>query len=60
MKNVRLSLWLLLASQVILLLSGLIQRPSSWTMTILSVFVPLVVIAVLGLMLAGYISPGKR
>jgi hypothetical protein len=60
MKNTRLALWLLLSSQLLLLLSSLMQPPSSTVTIILRIIVPIVLIAIFGLMLAGFISPKRR
>jgi len=60
MNNGRLSLWLLLASQLIFLLSSLIDRPTSLVTTIIRVVLPLILVVIIGLILAGYISPRKR
>ena len=60
METKRTSLWLILASQALFLLSSLIDAPSSLVMIILRVTVPLLIVAYLGLMLAGYVSPRKR
>jgi hypothetical protein len=57
MKNMRGSLWLLLFSQVLFLIGGLIEPPTSWVMIILRVVVPLLAIVYIGLILAGYIHP---
>jgi hypothetical protein len=60
MKDNRLALWLLLASQLLFLVSSLIEPPSSVLLIILRVVLPLVMVAYIGLILAGYISPRKR
>jgi hypothetical protein len=60
MKNNRSALWLLLASQVLFLVSSLIDPPTGLLIIILRVVVPLIIIAYIGLLLAGFISPGKR
>jgi hypothetical protein len=60
MENNRSALWLVLFSQLLFLVSSLIEWPSSLLMVILRVVLPLIVVAYIGLMLAGYISPGKR
>jgi hypothetical protein len=51
MKNTRAALWLMISSQALFLVSGLIDPPSSWLMIILRVVVPLILIAYFGLML---------
>jgi hypothetical protein len=60
MKNMRRTLWLLLFSQVMFLVSSLIDPPTSWLMILLRGVVPLLAILYIGLMLAGYIRPGKK
>jgi hypothetical protein len=54
------ALLLLLVSQLLFLVSSLIEPPSGLLMIILRLGLPLAVIAYVGLLLAGYISPGKR
>jgi hypothetical protein len=54
------ALWLILASQALFLLSSLIEPPASLLLLILRVIVPLILIAYISLVLAGYISRGKR
>ena len=60
MKNSRPALWLLLASQLIFLLSSLIEPPQTLVTMIVRVVVPLILVAYICLMLAGYVLPGKR
>jgi hypothetical protein len=60
METNRTSLWLIFASQALFLLSSLIEPPSSLLLIILRVIVPLLMVAYIGLMLAGYVSPRKR
>jgi len=60
MKNMRGSLWLLLFSQVLFLIGGLIDPPTTWLMIILRGVVPLFAIVYIGLILAGYIHPRKK
>lgn len=60
MKNSRQALWLILASQLIFLFSSFIEPPRSLVTTIVRVVLPLILVAVIGLMLAGYLQPGKR
>jgi hypothetical protein len=60
MQNNRAALWLLLVSQLFFLLSSLIEPPSGVLMITLRVVLPLILVAYLGLMIAGYLSPGKR
>lgn len=59
MKNNGAALWLLLISQALFLLSSLIDPPSTLLMITLRVALPLIVIAYIGLILAGFISPKK-
>ena len=59
MKTRRRTLWLLLLSQVMFLISSVIEPPTSGLMVVLRVVVPLVAILFIGLMLAGYIG-GKK
>ena len=54
------ALSLILISQLLFLVSSLIEPPSSLLMIILRVVVPLVIVAYTGLLLAGFISPRKR
>ena len=60
MNNRRASLWLLLASQLIFLLSSLIDPPRSAVMIAVRVALPLVMVVFIGLMLAGKVSRGGR
>jgi hypothetical protein len=60
METNRAGLWLILVSQALFLLSSLIEPPSGLLMIVLRVVVPLFVVAYIGLMLAGYVSPRKR
>ena len=60
MKNMRRTLWLLLFSQVMFLVSSLIDPPTSWLMIILRGVIPVLAIIYIGLTLAGYIRPGKQ
>lgn len=60
MQNNRAALWLLLVSQLLFLLSSLIEPPSGLLMITLRVALPLILVAYLGLMIAGYVSPRKR
>lgn len=60
MENSRRALWLILLSQLLFLFGGLIDWPTRPLMIVLRVVLPLVIIAYLGLILAGYISPRKR
>ena len=59
MKNTRRTLWLLLLSQVMFLVSSVIEPPTSGLMVVLRVVVPLVAVVFISLMLAGYINPKK-
>lgn len=59
MKNTRRTLWLLLLSQVMFLVSSVIEPPTSGLMIVLRVVVPLVAVVFISLMLAGYINPKK-
>ena len=54
------SLWLILLSQVLILISGLIVSPSSPVMTVIQVGLPLLVIVFVALMMAGVIPIRKR
>jgi hypothetical protein len=56
----RLSLWLILLSQVLILISGLIASPSSPVKSVIQVGLPLLVIACVALMLAGVIPTRKK
>ncbi len=56
----RSALLLILVSQLLFLVSSLIEPPSSLLMTLLRVGVPLAIVLYIGLLLAGYISPRKR
>jgi hypothetical protein len=56
----RLSLWLILLSQVLILISGLIVSPSSPVKTVIQVGLPLLVIACVALILAGVIPTRKN
>jgi hypothetical protein len=56
----RTALLLILVSQLLFLVSSLIEAPSSLLMIILRVVVPLVIVAYTGLLLAGFIAPRKR
>jgi len=58
-KNMRTTLWLLLFSQTMFLVSSLIEPPTTWLMIILRGVVPLFTIVLIGLILAGYIRSGK-
>jgi len=60
MKNMRRTLWLLLFSQVMFLVSSLIDPPTSWLMILLRGVVPLLAIIYIGLTLAGHIRLGKQ
>ena len=60
MKDIPRTLWLLLLSQMLLLVSSLIEPPTGWLMITLRVGVPLIVIVYIGLMLGGFIRPGKQ
>ena len=59
MKNSRLALWLLLASQLVFLLSSLIEPPRSLVTAIVRLVLPLVLVVFIGLVLAGFIRPKK-
>ena len=59
MKARRRTLWLLLLSQVMFLISSVIEPPTSGLMIALRVLVPLIAIVFIGLMLAGYMA-GKK
>ena len=59
MKIRRRTLWLLLLSPVMFLISSVIEPPTSGLMVVLRVVVPLIAIVFIGLMLAGYIG-GKK
>jgi hypothetical protein len=54
------ALSLILVSQLLFLVSSLIEPPSSLLMIVLRVGVPLVIVAYTALLLAGVISPRKR
>ena len=56
----RSALLLILVSQLLFLVSSLIEPPSSLLMTVLRVGVPLIIVAYIVLLLVGIISPGKR
>lgn len=60
MNNSRSALWLILASQLIFLLSSLIERPTSAVMIIVRVVLPLVIVVYIGLLLTGKVSRGGR
>lgn len=60
MKNNRAALWLLLASQLIFLLGSLDEPPTGLLTVGVRVILPLVLVAYVGLMLAGHVRPGKR
>ena len=60
MKTRRRALWLLLLSQVMFLISSVIEPPTSGLMVVLRVIVPLIAIVFIGLMLAGYIAGQKE
>jgi hypothetical protein len=55
MRNDRSALWLLLASQLLFLVSSLLDPPSSPLQITLRVVVPLLIVAYLVLVLAGYV-----
>lgn len=57
MEKNRKALWLLILSPILILLGGLLDWPASLLMISLRMILPLMVIAYLGLMLAGYVSP---
>lgn len=59
MKTTRRTLWLLLLSQVMFLISSVIEPPTSGLMIVLRVVFPLIAVVFIGLMLAGYIG-GKK
>lgn len=59
MKNSRQALWLILPSQLIFLFTSFIEPPKSLVTTIVRVVLPVILIAIIGLMLAGYIQAGK-
>jgi hypothetical protein len=59
MKNNRLALWLLLASQLVFALSSLIEPPRSLVTTIVRLVLPLALVVFISLVLAGFISPKK-
>jgi hypothetical protein len=59
MKN-RLFLWLLLASQLLFLLSSLLEPPRSLVMIIVRVGVPLVLVSYIVFLLSGYNRSGKE
>jgi len=54
------ALVLILLSQLLFLVSSLIEAPSGLLMVILRVGIPILIVAYIGLLLAGFISPGKR
>lgn len=54
------ALFLILVSQLLFLISSLIEPPSSVLMVILRVGVPLLIVAYIGLLLAGFISPEEK
>jgi hypothetical protein len=60
MENSRRALWLVLFSQVLFLLGSVIDWPTRPVMIVFRVVLPLMIIAYLGLILAGYISPRKK
>lgn len=60
MENSRRSLWLILLSQILIMVSGLIEPPSSLVMISIRIVVPLLIVAYISLMLAGYIPIRKR
>jgi hypothetical protein len=60
MKMRRRTLWLLLLSPVLFLVSSVIEPPTSGLMIVLRVVLPLIAIVVIGLMLAGYINRKKE
>jgi len=60
MKNMRRTLWLLLLSQIMFLISSLIEPPTGWLMIILRGIVPLLATVYIGFILAGYIRLGKE
>ena len=60
MKMRRRTLWLLLLSPVLFLVSAVIEPPTSGLMIVLRVVLPLIAIVVIGLMLAGYINRKKE
>ncbi len=55
MRNNRSALWLLLASQLLFLVSSLLDPPSGTVQITLRVVVPLLIVAYIVLILAGYI-----
>lgn len=59
MKNRRLALWLLLASQLVFLLSSFIEPPTTLVTTVVRLFLPLVLVVFIGLLLAGIIPRDK-
>ncbi len=60
MNNMRRTLWLLLLSQIMFLVSSLIELPTGWLMIVLRGVVPLIAIVYIGLLLGGFIRPGKQ
>ena len=60
MNNSRLALWLLLASQLMFLLSSFIEPPRSLATTIVRLVLPLVLVVFIALVLAGFIPTKKN
>ncbi|HUS12580.1 MAG TPA: hypothetical protein VMZ30_19075 [Pyrinomonadaceae bacterium] len=60
MENSRRALWLILLSQFLFLVGSFIDWPTRPVMIVFRVVLPLIIIAYLCLILAGYISPRKR
>ena len=60
MKTRRRTLWLLLLSQIMFLVSSVIEPPTSGLMIVLRIVVPLIAIIFIGLKLAGYIGEKKQ
>ena len=60
MNNMRRTLWLLLLSQIMFLVSSLIEPPTGWLMIVLRGVVPLLAVVYIGLILGGFIRPGKQ
>jgi hypothetical protein len=54
------ALLLILVSQLLFLVSSLIEPPSSLLMGVLRVGVPLIIVVYIILLLAGYSSPRRR
>ena len=54
------ALLLILLSQLLFLVSSLIEPPSSLLMGILRVGVPLLIVGYIAMLLTGLISPGNR